>query len=74
MSLSLGVLRLQRAFANHYFKGAPLGGIPILSCLKWKISGQMSANRQNEMMLSRIKSIYPFNPFHACQSFLTALF
>lgn len=25
-------------------------------------------------MLSRIKSVYPFNPFHACQSFLAALF
>ena len=74
MSLSSGVLRLQRAFANHYFKGAPLGGISILYRLKWKISGQMSANRQSEMMLSRIKSIYPFNPFHACQSFLIALF
>lgn len=68
MSLPSGVLGLLRALANHCFKGTWQAGTAMLQFLKWKISGHVSATRRSKMMLSRIKSIYPFNPFHTCQS------
>lgn len=40
----------------------------MLQFLEWKVSGHVSATERSEMMLSRVKSIYPFKPFHACLS------
>lgn len=40
----------------------------MLQFLEWKLLGHMSATERSEMLLSRVKSIYPFKPFHACQS------
>lgn len=50
------------------FRGAGPAGTVMLQFPEWKLSGRMSATEQSEMMLSRVKSIYPFKPFHACQS------
>lgn len=68
------VLGLQGTLANHCFKGTWQARTAMLQFLKWKILGHVSATRQRKMMLSRIKSIYPFNPFHACQSSYSSCF